>query len=264
MIELESLFVKKKRNKKNQRNSEVIKNAFYMKRMRTTLGKYKKKSANAKLKLPAVTNSHWCSRHSRRPVILYGTTKRTFLSLWSPDEERPGTYVPLRLYVAHLSREGIATLGRVSFWAYFGIGIAGMIRIILLFRAWVNYRHYGLLPDRVFLEDGENCHRNCSSSWSRGRSLVTRLCFLLDVAGIWAALKCDAVVFVPGLLSSLSLRFAQSQRLASRRFPLFSLSQVNSSVLNPFHAKLVCVALRICREEWFGTLFQPLHSQTRM
>ena len=79
-----------------------------------------------------------------------------------------------------------------------------------------------------------------------GHSLVTCLCFVLDVAGIWASLKCGAV---PGLLSSLSLRFAQSQRLASRRFPLFSLSQVNSSVLNPFHAKLVCVALRMYREE---------------
>ena len=53
----------------------------------------------------------------------------------------PG-YVPLRLYVTHLSRECIATLGRVSFWAYFGIGIAGMIRIILLFRTWVDYRHF--------------------------------------------------------------------------------------------------------------------------
>ena len=42
--------------------------------MRTTLGKHKWKTANAKLKLQAVTNSHWCSHHSRRPVILYGTT----------------------------------------------------------------------------------------------------------------------------------------------------------------------------------------------
>lgn len=43
----------------------------------------------------------------------------------------------------------------------------------------------------------------------------------------------------------MSLWFVQSRRVESRRFLLLFLSQANYSVLDPFHAKFVCGALRM-------------------